>query len=416
MFKISERLEILEGQLCRIVTAYASDKKHKGEKMDVLRIFEDGRKAIRNIEYKGIGGWLIAWPGYTYYHSSYGYNCGSFVAELDPWYSVDAYEFKNFSYHHPTDAEKELILQKYPEFKWIFKKANLTTEEIFHILPEWKAHPQQVELLLGAGYPTLALNKNIYKLKNQRQILEWLKNNPGNKYITLAEIQKCLKWGIDLEELHHYEYQNCRGISLPYDCWKYMHTVLMAKAAKKETATIVQHHYKDYLEMAKKAGHNLQENYWRFPKDLNKAHKKVMNECAKIDAVKKAEERKKKQKEYTAAIEKMAKKMFQANKLNVFIPATIEQIEKQATALDQCLIRCDYVQKVIKHECFLVFIEKNGKPYATCELKPKGKKFTIGQFYGDESKKNYFARPDAKAALNEWATANKVKIIEKAAA
>lgn len=416
-FDRSERLEMIEGQLCRIVTAYGKDKAHKGEKMDVLKHFEDGNKYIRNIEYKNAAcGWLIAWPGYIYQNCCWGYKSEPYTAEVDEWYHCSN-DFKGFSLHYPSKAEENLILQKYPEFKWIFKKANLTTEEIFHILPCWKKAPQQVEMLLGAGYRLLALNKNIYQLKNPRPVLEWLRRNPGNKYITLAEIQKSLKWNIDLDELHRFENSRIPRLNLPYDCWKYMQTVLLPNDQTK-SETSCSHHYKDYLDMAKKAGHNINEKYWRFPKLLREAHAKVMRECEKIDAMKAKAEREQKQKDYTAAIKTMVKKMLKVEKMNVFIPATIEQIEHQANALNQCLIRCDYIKKVIKGECFLVFITKAGKPYATCELKKskRGNKFSIGQFYGNEKLKNYLAKADAKKALDEWAAANKVNIIGKEAA
>jgi len=408
-FSRDERLEILDGQLCRIVTAYGKDRAHKGESMDVMRHFEDGRKEIRNIEYvPGSMGWLIAWPGYNYTTICRGYVCGSGIAELDPWYKID-YEMKGFSCHHPTDEEKELILQKYPEFKWIFKKANLTTEEIFHILPEWKKNPQQVELLFGAGFPLLAKNKSIYKLKNTRPILEWLRNHPNMKYVTLAEIQKCIKWNITIEQLDEYTLSNRMQARLDYDCWLHWKNVLVPKKLKKETPRMVSVTYHDYLKMAKKAGHNINDKYWRFPKNVRQAHDKVMKEIEAIEAARKSEKMAKENVEYQKAIQKMVKKQFTTGKIKVYIPKSIEQIDFHAEVLHQCLMRMDYPKRVCDGKIWLVFIEKAGKPYATCELIRNGKKLSIGQFYGDEHLADYKAKKDAKQAFNEWAKANKIK-------
>lgn len=398
IFTRSERIAIEDGQLVRIVTAHGKDKAHINKSMDVLRQLEDGTKFIRNMEYQNIAGWRIVWPGTHYTTYCGGYNCGSFLAELDPWYKT-TYKFKGFCESYPDESDKEKVLKLYPNFKWIFQKSKLTISEIFHVLPMWKQNPQQVELLLSAGYKYLALNANLYKMKDSKKILNWLRKNPGLNSVCLYEIQACIKWGIDLKEFCDYKYDNERNASLEYDCWKWC-------KEKGNNARI----YHDYLQIAEKLGHDLNDKYWRFPSDLKKAHDKVMRQMKRKQALEEKAERERKQVSYMAAIEKIKGYELVKNKIKVFVPETISQIEHQAKVLHQCLIHADYVKKVADGKCFLIFVLKNGKPYATCELIRNGKKLRIGQFYGDEQKSDYKAKTDAKEAMNEWAKKFKIKL------
>lgn len=53
-----------------------------------------------------------------------------------------------------------------------------------------------------------------------------------------------------------------------------------------------------------------------------------------------------------------------------------------------------------KDECVLVFVQKNGEPIATAELK-KGNK--IGQFYANElDRDNCLPTDEVRAVMNKW--------------
>ncbi len=65
----------------------------------------------------------------------------------------------------------------------------------------------------------------------------------------------------------------------------------------------------------------------------------------------------------------------------MFIPNDYATCEKQAYALDQCIIACDYVKDMAKKRLVLIFVYKDDKPYATCEI---NKQKEIKQFYKDE--------------------------------
>ena len=68
--------------------------------------------------------------------------------------------------------------------------------------------------------------------------------------------------------------------------------------------------------------------------------------------------------------------------------------------MHQCLVSCDYISRVIKGECVLVFVQKNGKPIATAELKSGNK---IGQFYANElDRDNCLPTGEVREVMNKW--------------
>ena len=77
----------------------------------------------------------------------------------------------------------------------------------------------------------------------------------------------------------------------------------------------------------------------------------------------------------------MEKEPMKIGGYDVFITSDIEKIKKQCDTLYQCLIRNDYIGKVIQQEEILVFFWKDGEPKYTAEVFYNGK---VGQFYGDE--------------------------------
>lgn len=135
--------------------------------------------------------------------------------------------------------------------------------------------------------------------------------------------------------------------------------------------------YQDYYNLCIKVGHDMTDEYWQYPNDFHKANQKVM---AEYDNVKKLASKLKYDflKEVLADMEKDP---IDINGYQVFITSDIEKIKKQCDTLYQCLIRNDYIGKVIQQEEILVFFWKDGEPKYTAEVFYDGK---VGQFYGDE--------------------------------
>ena len=145
--------------------------------------------------------------------------------------------------------------------------------------------------------------------------------------------------------------------------------------------------YKDYYDLCIRVGHDMRDQYWMYPNDFHKANQKVM---AEYDNVKKLNSKLKYDylKEVLVGMEKEPMKI---GGYDVFITSDIEKIKKQCDTLYQCLIRNDYIGKVIQQEEILVFFWKDGEPKYTAEVFYNGK---VGQFYGDERDRTTCQAPE----------------------
>jgi hypothetical protein len=128
---------------------------------------------------------------------------------------------------------------------------------------------------------------------------------------------------------------------------------------------------------------------------LRDFHNKVL---AEVDEIKKN-----KDKEKFAGLFKAIKNYVKYNQTvdgyYIFFSADQEEWNKQADKLHQCIVRCDYMKKVIDRKSLLAFITKDGEPIATAEIQ---KEKTINQFYTDEHSSDYYPSKELKAIFNKW--------------
>ena len=140
--------------------------------------------------------------------------------------------------------------------------------------------------------------------------------------------------------------------------------------------------------------------------DLQKKHDELREEVQQLKAMKRIEELKLKQEKYSKVVKKLLKLKLESDGYSVYIPETIEEINAHATALHQCLITADYVSKVIRKECLLVFVRKGDTPIATAQV---NKDDSIGQFYADElDRSNCLPTDEVRAVMNKWIELKKV--------
>lgn len=386
-FTRRERISIVDGKLCREFFCQG-----KGAEMMVAKVFEDGSQVSRNLDYIGMFGWRFTEPGRKYNRCYQ-----TFTAQLDEWGDYTP-SLVNFCSRKLTEADKNIVLKAHPELKWILAKSDIGTAYLFKLMKNFKKDPRLCETLLSMGCQSLALNGSFYNAKDKWEIVKWLSKNLDRKLENLGDIRLHLN-GYDFGIIHDYRSTIWRHNYVTIEEWLYL------GGTYRETVL-----YRDYIQMAKKAGHDVKDPYWHYPKDLKKAHDKVMKECRAIDNLKKAEELKKKQAEYTAKVQKWLSKTFEDDGLKVFVQGDLAKWQDHADKLHQCIVASKYDEKMIRGECVLVFITKGGKPYATAELKPSGRKYKLGQFYGNERLKDYAAKPDAVAAFNKWAKTYNIKV------
>jgi len=398
-YETEERVVLDRGVLCRVVTAIGTGK-FSGNRLVVAKIYEDGRQLCRNIDLQPIAGWCIEWPGEKY-RPSYGYGClgEAYKADLRPFRKPYG-DISGCSWERPDEDSKAAYIAKYPEFRWILAKSEMSNTAYFHLLPYWKEHPHDVELLLSAGYFSLAMDGRLWKSTNasRKAVLGWLRAHKAEvDYPSLDGIRCCIRYGCSYEEWCDYHAEISRDTRVDYDVYRWLKDRL--KRNRSLWAELRQ--YRDYADMAKEAGHDLRDRYWRFPKSLKRAHDKVMAEVANIRTAKKAEELRQKGIKYLEAVKSwIGSDMELKHGWRVYVPESAEDIVRQAEALKQCLVTADYIGKVIEGRCVLVFVRYRGRPVATAEILPGGK---LGQFYGNESNHSN-CKPTKKAseAMQAW--------------
>lgn len=152
--------------------------------------------------------------------------------------------------------------------------------------------------------------------------------------------------------------------------------------------------YYDYLSFVDQTlHHNINDPYWRYPKDFVKACNDMIDFKAKLSAEKNA---------LRAKAFNDVVSQFDFNKCingySFHIPKSYLELEKQASILNQCLIVCSYDKKVVKHESFLFFVSKDDVPYGTFEVDRDNK---IVQFYLNEAdRKNCHPSEELKSIAN----------------
>lgn len=386
-----DRLETEDGELVRVVTAVPVSSKKSHLSLDVYKEYESGKCQCRNL-YRSAFGYRVAFPGEK--ASLYSAGIYSFVQELDEFSDVP--RLNGFRYWSDIvyESSRKLILGKYPEFKYVMEKWTGNLVQTLLALEIWKEH-KDVEFVLAAGWTSIALNKSFWRLseRKRREVVDFKRTHKDTDGWSLSDVQASLKYRIGVSDFDRY-HRFCRiHGKVTYDVYMYLIKVGIADRAGVDL-------YRDYRRMLKQTDHDSDDSYWKYPKNLQAAHDKVLVEVEEKNAGIQLKKLEAKQEDYFKVVRKFLKYNAEIDGYSVFVPDTVGQIATQAKALHQCLVHSDYVSKVIDKRCVLVFVHKNGIPVATCQLL-KGDK--IGQFYADELDRNdCLPSEEVKAVMNKW--------------
>lgn len=382
---------IEDGVLCRTVIAkWGATKRRERGCHAIYRIDENGNESCRALMYSCYSGYRI---DETELKDREWYN---------PIISLDFFKFGRYEQLRSfgkTDAER--ICSVHPDFKYVIQKAGeMPVAKMFNILIAWKKN-RNVELLVGANLDYLALNKSFVRLTKlkQKAVLNFIRVTPGADGWSLAKINFVM---------------NKKGTPEDFDAWQKfrpLSKVVDYKWFKKYGPNRDKYIlYSDYIRMAEYCGHDMKEDYWKYPKSIKKAHDKVMKqyglviEAEEIAAKKaKAREAKAKERNFKKFAGEFCKSVSMACGLVAYIPQTFGKVSDHAKALHQCLTYADYTGKMSKRDCLLVFIsDVEGKSVATAEIAPNG---NVVQFYADEDReKNEDMKPttEAQTVLEKW--------------
>lgn len=380
------------GKIVRYVVAtWPATRSHDAGSITVFREFENGKKQVRRLCYHPIAGYMID-------NSDSRWWCNA-IMDCKALSNGD-----NVYGHDLSDEEIATITEAHPNFRWTLQKAgSCNCAKAMKLLQQWLKDPH-VELLVGAHYDRLALNRSFIRYGKDRRmaILKFVKDNAGSENWPITKIKFVMNGHTEKEYDEWKSFKDGYGKSFSYESYKY----LISRKIKKCDLGL----YRDYIEMAKECGHNVKDKYWYAPKNLKKAHDKVMEEVKLVREAKRLQESEKAKEETVrkeASFKKLAKKfekfITKFRGLTAYVPQDTEIVSAHAKALSQCLVYSDYIGKMAKQKCLLVFIaDSNGKPVATAEIMPGGK---LGQFYGDEmghDRTKMVPGKKAKKVLEMW--------------
>ena len=382
-----DRLESEGGSLVRIVTA--EPQKKDGRKLDVYKEYEDGRCVCRNL-YTSMYGYRVGFPGDS--NSLYRKRCMEFIEGLEDY--GECRKIKSFASRNLDEAEKMLVCGKYGGFKYVLRKYEGDIENVLAALRIWKEHPE-IELILAAGFENIALNRRFWTLteRKRREVASFLRKHPDCRKFSLLDVQMVLKHKISASDFSVYKDFCRKNRRVGYELFRYLVRIGMGN---KQGIML----YRDYHNLLLQTQHDADDDYWRFPKDLQGKHDELFEEVQRINDMLNEEKLKLKQAAYHDAVSKLLGLRIDSGGYSVYIPETVEEICRHARALHQCLIAADYVTKVIQKECVLVFVSKGEKPVATAQVFRNG---SVGQFYADElDRDDCLPSDEVRMAMNEW--------------
>ena len=382
---------IEDGVLFRTVIAkWGATKRRDSGCHAVYRIDENGNESCRALMYSCYSGYRI---DETELKNRKWYS---------PGISLDIFKFGRYEQLRSFDGtDAERIYRIYPDFKYVVQKAGeMTVAKMFNILIAWKKN-HNVELLIGAKLDNLALNKSFARLTKPKQkaVLNFIRVTPGADGWSLAKINFVM---------------NRKGTPEDFDAWQKFRPLSKVvdyrwfkKYGPDRDKYIL---YCDYTQMAKYCGHDMKEDYWKYPKSIKKAHDKALEqyrlviEAEEIAAKKaRAKEARAKERNFKKFAEAFSKSVSRACGLVAYIPQTFGKVSAHANALHQCLTYADYTGKMAKRDCLLVFVaDVAGHSVATAEIAPNGK---IVQFYADEDREEVEQmKPTAEAQIvvDKW--------------
>jgi hypothetical protein len=388
-FARQQRVRLIGEHLVREVSATTSKLPSP---VAVFREFDDGRRQSRNVYYLGAAGWLFQHPSDVVEGKRYG---------VERW--AAGFAPKNeFCWDRPSASDVELIAQSRPAFRWCLEKAvaaQYSTAELFALMRNFARDPRVEHVV---QYKELAVSPMLLKwpLAHVRALYAFRAGVPAD-HLPVGAADACVRLGIDLEEYRRWK------LAAPKMAWRDWRFLVDRGIPIAE--------YEEYLETVRAAGKDQKDDYWRKPADFaarRRQVERIIRNQRRALSRERAAERRKREQALGAVADRFRRGTFRG--LRVWVPSTLKEIVAQAKALSQCLVDCDYAQRVIDWRCVLVFLAGSAGPVATCELLPRkrrgGEFYKIGQFYGDESRSDYLATDAQRRALLAWTQKNELKI------
>lgn len=393
-------LDKKKNEIVRIINARSNQKiipgLKKGEQtnFDCYKEYETSTDVCRNL-YRNFYNYLgVEFPKETVYN----YRTKRHVRRgYDNWDEV-VYTVNIETYFQPTEREKKIICDKYPAFKYVLNKWSGTRAQTMKVLKVWKEHPE-VELPLSLGYYDIIFNKSFYTMKKEdlKKCYKYMNEN-RDLNLCISDLKIIIKYGEEVADMY------CRA-----------KTILGRRVKMSELKWVLNQYdkyyknqtnsmridFEDYKSLCEYFHKDMKDEYWAHPKNLKERVSELRVQRENIRMLQRAEELKKKMARYKKVIKQFEGWDRVIDGYRIIIPKTVEQWQKQASVLNQCIIRMNYMDEV-NNNYVLFFILKGDTPIATCEVTNLLEK-KIGQFYADEhDRENCLPTPEVRNAMLKY--------------
>ena len=374
-------LDKKKNEIVRIINARSNQKiipgLKKGEQtnFDCYKQYETSPDVCRNL-YRNFYNYLgvefpkeIIWNYRTKRHVRRGY---------DEWDEVCCNLDIDTPYY-PTEREKKIICDKYPAFKYVLKKWSGTRSQTMKVLKVWKEHPE-VELPLSLGYYDIIFCKSFYTMKKEdlKKCYKYMNEN-RELNLCISDLKIIVRHGEEISDMY------CRAKAIMgrrVKMCELKYIINQYDKYYKNDSWALRRDYDEYKELCEYFHKDMKDEYWAHPKNLRERTDDLRTQRENIRALQRAAELKKKMARYKRVIKQFEGWDKTVDGYNIIIPKTVEQWQKQASVLHQCIVRMNYMDLVSKNRV-LFFILKGDTPIATCEVTDLLEK-KIGQFYADE--------------------------------
>ena len=393
-------LDKKKNEIVRIINARSNQKiipgLKKGEQtnFDCYKQYETSPDVCRNLYHNFYNYLGVEFPKETVYN----YRTKRHVKRgYDDWDEVTCNVNIDTPFY-PTEREKKIICDKYPAFRYVLNKWSGTRSQTMKVLKVWKEHPE-VELPLSLGYYDIIFCKSFYTMKKEdlKKCYKYMNEN-RELNLSISDLKIIIKHGEEVADMY-FRAKKIMGKRVKMGELKWILNQY-DKYYKNESWSF-RGDVGDYKELCEYFHKDMKDEYWAHPKNLRERLDELRTQRENIRMLEEAELLKPKMLRYTRAIKRFDDWDKTVDGYSIIIPKTVEQWQKQASVLHQCIIRMNYMDHVNKNYV-LFFILKGDTPIATCEVTNLFEK-KIGQFYADEhDRTNCLPTPEVRNAMLKY--------------
>lgn len=279
-------------------------------------------------------------------------------------------------------------IHRHPGLEAIWKS------ELKHLVPDYiienkirlKDNEKELHKILG-------LKKELFKkIRGEKK---------DQKYINACQILQDLTNDIDLIRKTADE-QKWRNVKFYFEKHHMPIRKTVKYLKKLEKTNWHEYTYQDYLDMAKKAGSDMTDEFVLFPRNLKEAHDAMIAAMKELKEKETMEKAKKKDKSVKRVFEKIKKDFSYQDDVFLLRPAQSNtEIVLEGQKMHHCVGYSSYAGKMIKGESFILFLRKTenpDEPFYTIEITPD---YEIIQRHGKYNKEGEEVK-EVDAFLNRF--------------